>query len=240
MSVQSHAQVWCVDLRGINRTGLEAALRILSEDERRRAARFAFPDLRQKFTLARAILRRLIANFCGTDPAALRFSYGPQGKPFIAHPQQPIQFNASHSADLAAYVITGGEDIVGIDIEKCRPMSDIEDIAKRFFCPAECDELMSVTPVDRQEAFFRYWVRKEAYIKAVGGGLSIDLSSFRVSPFSQDPTAVLEIFDNSSESSRWAIHGFTPIKNYCGAVALRDPQCSLQFHPLSSAGNFFQ
>jgi 4'-phosphopantetheinyl transferase len=239
MSVPAHAQVWCIDLTGVNRTGCEAASRILSDDERQRAARFAFPELSQKFTLARAVLRRLIANFSNTDPAALLFNYGPQGKPFITHLEQPIQFSVSHSGDLAAYVITGGQD-VGIDIEKHRGIPDFEDIAKRFFCRAEYDELLSLAPVHREEAFLQYWVRKEAYIKAVGEGLSIDPSSFRVSPLSQHPTAVLEVFDRSSESSRWAIHGFTPMDNYCGAVAVRDPQCAVEFRPLSSAGDFFR
>src|SRR5688572_33510495 len=62
--------------------GAAAALDALSDDERSRAAAFQQPHLRRRFAVARAALRALLAAPLGVQPSAVRFVYGPNGKPF--------------------------------------------------------------------------------------------------------------------------------------------------------------
>jgi phosphopantetheine--protein transferase-like protein len=69
---------------------------------------------------------------------------------------------------------------VGVDVEQIRPLPDVHEIASRFFCPEEAAELISLPPDQRGQAFFLCWTRKEAYIKAIGDGLSAPLHGFRV------------------------------------------------------------
>ena len=152
----------------------------LSPEETARAERFYFPRHRRAFVLGRAALRALVAGYLGMDAAEVGFIYGPQGKPALATVKTcSLRFNASNSGDLAAYAFTTGCDI-GVDVEQHRALADLENIAHRFFSPEETAELLELSAAEKTAAFFRCWTRKEAYIKALGGGLSIPLDSFRV------------------------------------------------------------
>ena len=105
------AQVWAVSLDpDENRLqGLEA---VLSSDERERAGRFAFSLHGKRFVAARGVLRTILARYAGADPADIRFSYGPHGKPFLSPSagRDELHFNVSHAGDRALVAVTGGVD----------------------------------------------------------------------------------------------------------------------------------
>jgi 4'-phosphopantetheinyl transferase len=158
--------VWTLHLPNVEATTLEP---LLSPDERERASRYRFDHLRQSFVVTRAALRCLLARYFGGDPAAIRFDYGAKGKPALAG--GGIEFSTTHSGDMAAFAIAKGCP-VGIDLERIRPVSHMEEIARRFFYASEYTELMSQPPAGRDAAFFRCWTRKEACVKVTGEGLS--------------------------------------------------------------------
>jgi 4'-phosphopantetheinyl transferase len=139
----------------------------------------------------------------------------------------------SCSENLAAYAFAANRDL-GVDVEKHRPCTDLEKIARRFFCPAEYEELLRVPDAERVPAFFDSWVRKEAFIKAAGGGLSIPLDSFRVSLTGQ-PVALLAVDGFMEDAGPWSIAAFCPEEEYSGAVALRRESCSLRVHGVRAA-----
>jgi len=177
---------------------LEASL---SPDERERAARFRFVKDRDRFVAARGILRDILARYLGANAAALRFRYEAAGKPALADSSE-LRFNASHSHGLALYAVATERD-VGIDIELIRPRVAEEKIAERFFRPAEAASLRTLPKEKQAEAFFRIWTRKEAYIKAVGTGLSMPLDSF-------DP----------AEVPGWEVRDLDPDPRYRAALAV--------------------
>lgn len=94
------------------------------------------------------------------------------GKLFI--PGEEIHVNLSHSGEWAVCAVSDGK--VGIDIERVR-CADAA-LAKRFFTSEEHEYICNSPSPD--EAFFEVWVRKESFVKAVGKGLAIPLSSFCV------------------------------------------------------------
>lgn len=158
----------------------------LSTDELARADRFHFPADRRRFVLARGVLRALLGRYLHVEPHALRFTYGPQGKPaLVPRPGWPdMHFNLSHARDMAVYAIGNGR-AVGIDIEATSPTLDVLGVARQTFAPAELQAL-SMAPSDQQaDLFFTFWVRKEALIKAHGGGISLDLNRIDVSTLEQ-------------------------------------------------------
>jgi 4'-phosphopantetheinyl transferase len=230
--------VWCIKLNEEPST-VAIAYSILSEDERERSARFRFPSLLSAFVLSRGILRLLLARFCDRAPSDLKFTYGQHGKPILADCGCPISFNMSHSDGIAACAITvGGE--VGLDIERHRLLPDMEQIARRFFSPMEYRELMSLAELEREGAFFNCWVRKEAYIKALGGGLSIPLDSFQVSLVPGQPSTLVHVRDKRGEAREWSIQEFSPSLGYSGAVAFKDRRCLVRVHPIGSVNEMFQ
>jgi 4'-phosphopantetheinyl transferase len=113
------------------------------------------------------------------EPSQLQFCYSPHGKPALADADTTgmLQFNLSHSGEIALYAVAC-ERQIGIDIERLRPFSELEQIAKRFFSNREYEELRALSPSQQHDAFFRYWTLKEAYVKATGQGLSLALNQF--------------------------------------------------------------
>ena len=208
--------LWTVETVGSDEV-YQAVRGVLAEDELVRADRFHADLHRRRFVFGRAALRILVGQYTCTDARAVRFCYGAQGKPALADVEHPLRFNASNSGDLAAFVFATGCE-VGVDIEQHRAVSDLSHIAERFFSREEADELAAVPEPDRKAAFFRCWTRKEAFIKALGGGFSIPLGSFRVA-FRSDEEARLLAIEGSAERAReWQMHDFDPGADYAGAV----------------------
>ena len=187
--------------------------RFLSPDELQRAARFRFANLQERFRIGRGMLRVILGKACGSPPGDLCFDYSPQGKPSLPG----LHFNASHSGDLWACAV-GGDHPIGLDIERIRPMPDHEAIARRFFAPIEWEAIIQYPPEERANAFFRCWTRKEAYIKALGDGLSRGLSTFHVSC---DVREVSPVHDTLS-SDKWSLKSFVPAEGYAGALATKE------------------
>jgi 4'-phosphopantetheinyl transferase len=95
---------------------------------------------------------------------------------------------------------------LGVDLEVVKPnfeTSEAEDIARRFFSPAEVESLNQLHVADRKRAFFRYWVCKEAFIKAKGEGLSCPLDTFDVGPAIRSPPVVTRIDFGRNEAQDW-------------------------------------
>jgi hypothetical protein len=152
--------------------GVELAFWGLPEDERCRADRLRSAVDRKAFVLSHAVQRGLLAAACQRPLSRIRFGRGPQGKPFLAGKLEGPRFSMSDSGDVAAYALAWSRE-VGVDVEQNREVADWREIAERFFSWREHRELLAVPEPDREAAFFRCWVRKEAYVKARGGGLSI-------------------------------------------------------------------
>jgi 4'-phosphopantetheinyl transferase len=169
------------------------------------------------------VLRALIASYLHVAPETVSFSYGPKGKPALIGAACSLSFNVSNSGEIAVYVFTRGCEI-GVDVEHRRRAVEIEHIAQRFFAPREVNTLLALPEDSRHDAFFNCWTRKEAYIKAVGDGLSVPLDSFEVTLRPGDPARMIALNRSEAEAARWTMHAFTPDPEYTGAIAYRDPE----------------
>lgn len=205
----------------------------LSPDETARAERFHFPRHRHAFVLGRAALRALLGSYLDIPATEVRFVYGPQGKPALESDARALRFNASNSGKLAAYVFTIGCEI-GIDIEQHRPLPDLENIAHRFFSPEEAAELLGLAATERTAAFFRCWTRKESYIKAMGGGLSIPLDSFQVTLLPDVAARMVSLGGSDAAARGWTLDSFDPAPDYAGAIAYPDGLRPIQTGPVVS------
>jgi 4'-phosphopantetheinyl transferase len=128
-------------------------------------------------------------------------------------------FNLAHSGDLALVAVAEYGEL-GIDVEGVRPKVSEEGIAERFFSAREVNAIRSLPPASQADAFFRCWTRKEAFIKAVGKGLSFGLGQFTVSVAANAPAALLETAFDPSEARSWTLHHIDPAPGYIGALAV--------------------
>jgi len=153
---------------------------ILPKGERRRAAAIRSIRGRMRFLRERILVRGILAKYVGAAPADLQFTQDPRGKPHLggAHRSQ-IEFSLSDSAG-QVWIAVGRCGPLGLDIERIRPRADVERLAGRFFAPDEAAKLRALPAAARVDAFFRAWVQKEAYLKALGGGVPVRLPRFSV------------------------------------------------------------
>ena len=148
---------------------------LLSDDEIARVGELQGVPRRNRFIVARGILRLLLGDVTGVSPESIAFAYGRDGKPSIAPRSVAagVQFNVSHSRDLALFAIAiAGDRRTGIDVEWTEGSAPFDGIATRFFSAAERAKLAEAAPEERRRAFHRIWVRKEAYLKGRGEGIS--------------------------------------------------------------------
>jgi 4'-phosphopantetheinyl transferase len=194
---------------------------LLAVDERARAERFHFAKNRRQYTVGRGVLRTILGWYLGQPAETLSFNYTVHGKPHLPTQTGPdrLCFNLSHSEEMALLALTRGCE-VGVDIEWIDAERAHEDIAERFFSPAERTALRQVAPSQRAAAFFACWTRKEAYIKGRGLGLALPLDSFDVSLAPAEPAALLATRPDADDARRWSLQQLEPGPGYAGAVAV--------------------
>jgi 4'-phosphopantetheinyl transferase len=231
--VDREVHVWLVNL-DVASSDFNAFECLLALDERRRASRFHFERDRRRFIVGRGLLRQILASYLDFAPGALRFAYGPHGKPALADNGASIQFNLSHSQDWAALAVTRGHS-VGVDLEQVRSQFAQETIAEQFFSKNECATLRAL-PVELQpRAFFNCWTRKEAFVKANGVGLSFGLDDFDVSLTENERPALLTIRGDALEATRWSLFSCSPLPDYALAVALRVKDCNIALRTIHAS-----
>lgn len=209
--------VWRVGL-GVGEGEECAARALLSPDEAARCDRFKFAHLRRRYAVARAALRRILGTVLGMAPESVRFEYGVHDKPALAGTDGGVVFNVSHSGDLALIAVGRCAEL-GVDVEYMKRERACREIAVRFFAHEEIEAMDAMRGDAYVRAFYRCWTRKEAFVKARGGGLSIALSSFAVSV---DDRARLVRLDGCAEPEReWRLFSLEPAASFAACVAAR-------------------
>lgn len=227
-------EIWPVRL---DMEGCDAFRPLLSADERRRADRFALPHLAAAFILGRAVLRVLSARYLGLAPGAVRFEYGPHGKPRFAE-TTGLHFNLSHSGGMGLFGFAAGLEF-GLDVERLRPVRDLDRLAARVLATEEATALAALPPERREAAFLSCWTRKEAFVKAVGGGLSIPLDGFAVTV---DPAAAPGFLRLPSLRARepWQLRDIDLGPGFAAALAYPGPPRAVQVFPPCEASTLLE
>lgn len=183
---------------------LQAGLqRWLTQKERERLQRFRNAESRAVYISAHAVLNALLQTYTGIPVPQLPFAYGPQQKPLLdLDLEKPtLGFNLSHSKGYFLIGLAKSQEI-GVDVESHRVKVRIEHLAQQFFHPNE-QAALKESPHPRQ-LFFDLWVRKEAFLKATGMGLSFPTTQFDATlsvidlPFQQIHLGNLPFFEHAS------------------------------------------
>ena len=191
---------------------------MLSAPERTRAGRFLFQEDKESYVFAHALLRRTLSEMDDSvAPGAWTFDSGPHGKPVLAHhgTRGRIAFNLTHTRGVVACACASSGS-VGIDVEAIDRRADYMELATGYFALAEIADLRNATERDRLARFIELWTLKEAYVKAVGRGLCLDLQTFA---FSRDDAGLLHFTPPFSDSGRWTFALFALDARYRMALA---------------------
>ena len=196
---------------------------LLSPAEQARAEKFKLLEHRNHYLVRRGLLRLILSRYLQQHPSAIHFQHGPKGKPELRRKENslPLFFNTSHSAEITVCAVTSACPI-GVDVERTRQIPEIEGIARRFFLPRETQTLMALSPEARLQAFYVCWVRKEAFLKATGEGISAGLARVEVTVAPHEKPMVVSIAGEQRVHEQWQLHPFSPAPGYVGCVAYRN------------------
>jgi len=229
----SDLHVWCASLN-VSLEEQSYYLSLLSKDEISRAGRFYFERDRNHFIAGRGLLRSFLGSYLNLEPDRIEFVYGRHGKPALKSVGQnkTLEFNLSHSKDLALYAFSWNRK-VGIDIEYMIPMADMDDFAEKYFASSESEYINSLSGKQKNEAFFKTWTCKEAFLKANGSGLTVPINQVEIS-FEADGVALTSIGSDKEQSPRWRLELLNPIPGYKAAVAIDGHDCQIIFQQLNN------
>ena len=200
--------LWTVWIGG--EPDLRRARAVLSGDELDRASRFVFGLHRNRYLACRLALRELLGRYLGRAASEVRFAYSAHGKPDL--PGETLRFNLAHSDDLAIIGLTE-QDRLGVDVERVRELPDIDGVARSVFSKRELESFHALPNSSKTHGFFKCWTRKEAFVKAVGDGISQPLHGVAVA---------------LRAAEGWSLFPVAPMDGWVGAVAVENPQAVLR------------
>ena len=202
---------------------------LLDDIERERHDAYRQAVDRARFLTGRVVAKYALGSLLGADPGSVVLdSTCPDcgrthGKPRIVAPAGAhLEMSISHSGDLVGVAVTAGLP-VGIDVEQERDV-EVDGLVRMTLSPAEQSVWAAVPPADRDAAFFTYWSRKEAILKATGRGLAVAMTKVTVTPWDQDPR-VLESQASEVDPARMRLAQLDPGSGYraCVAVIATEP-----------------
>jgi 4'-phosphopantetheinyl transferase len=188
--------------------------------EMARAGRFRFERDRTRFVARRAFLRTVLARYIGVAPAKIRYRVSPKGRPELES-AFGISFSASHSFGLAV-VAVARDRLVGVDLERIRPIPDVLGLAAGVCSPSERAHLRSMSQASRAEAFLSLWTRKEAYAKAIGQGLSMPFDQIDMRHRNDGPRHLM------ASGEPFVVAGLDGLDGYVGTVAASGSRMSVR------------
>jgi len=207
--------LWIADLRATDET-LDWCTQILSDSERRNAGTLRAAVHRRRSVVSRALLRVLLSRYTGIEPQRLAIERGKHGKPHV-NAGHCLEFNVAHSRDRVLYGFSTRP--LGVDIEAIVRRTDLSSVATHFFSPSERHALGLLQPGKYERIFYRIWTAKEAYLKALGDGLTVPLDSFSVLLVADSSCAVVDD-ERAASGARWTVVSLDVDDPYVAALAV--------------------
>jgi 4'-phosphopantetheinyl transferase len=193
----------------------------LPAHERERFTRYRYPLAAYQFLAGRLLIRQWLEAAAGGPADEWPLVEGLRGRPVIAHPDSPWSFNLAHSGGFVACVLSLVPD-VGVDLEHLdrRPMT--RELFRRFCSPSEIADIERQPADDRDRRFLTYWTLKEAYLKARGLGISVQLADVEFSLEGPHPAVAFRASLEGADPA-WAFALFQPAPRCLLSLAAPQP-----------------
>jgi 4'-phosphopantetheinyl transferase len=190
---------------------------ILDQTEQQHANSIKNEQQYKRYVAVHARLRILLGDAVNAAPEQLRIHKAEFGKPYLVdYPE--LAFNLSHTANKMV-VVTAYHCVLGVDIELCKPRTNLAALVDKCFAEEELNYWQQLPESHQTLAFYRFWTRKEAFVKATGRGIALGLKQCVVNP--QNPSELLRIPENYGQASKWLIQDIDLGGSICGALVVK-------------------
>ena len=220
--------IWSANL-DVSCAELSGYYKYLSARERKRMENLKFEKDKNHYVAFRGILRKILSIYTNVPPEAILIRYNDFGKPILQDHADYLYFNSSRSNHLALYIFSGLYE-VGIDIEKVKDIGNIKDIILQFFAAEEISDFKKLPPQKLVKTFYKTWTKKEAFIKAIGEGLSFPLNQFQVSIAPTERCKIVQINGkHCADAAKWSVNEITMFPGYEAAYVYQGHNANVKF-----------
>jgi len=202
---------------------------LLDDEEKARAAKFSNTLLKQRYVAAHGLLRKILAHYLQVLPASLQIKKTAQGKPYLADYSQ-LAFNLSHTGDDTAVAVAKNCQL-GVDIEQCKQRLNLADLVQRCFAEPEAAYWHQLSKDQQTRAFYQFWTRKEAFVKATGLGITLGLHDCVINP--DQPQHFLSVPVQCGVANVWHCRDIDLGQNLCAALVADKAIASINNRVLS-------
>ncbi|MBS0185565.1 MAG: 4'-phosphopantetheinyl transferase superfamily protein [Proteobacteria bacterium] len=209
----------------------------LSDAEKEKAKKFLFDYLKEDYLISHGILRILLSQYLSCAPFDVQYVYNDFQKPFCKN-NPKLHFNISHSKDVICYAFSYDHEI-GIDIEFMDNKIPIKNLCSLIASQKEL-KIYNKVNKDKVYLFYKLWTLKEAFLKALGTGLSRSPSNIETTILPKEIFKVIQMRDSEEEIKKnWTFCPLHTLPNYLGAVAVRKKNAFVNIINLTSSQAFF-
>jgi 4'-phosphopantetheinyl transferase len=188
---------------------------VLDEAEQARALKFKNTLMHLRYVEIHGRLRNLLALILNQPPDKIRIKKTEHGKPYLVdYPE--LAFNISHSTDRVMIAI-GWMRQLGVDIEVCKQRINLSGLVDKCFAEEEAAYWAKLPETLKNLEFYRFWTRKEAFVKATGHGIALGLNRCVINP--DIPSEFLRVPCLFGEASAWHVLDFNLGEGICSALA---------------------
>ena len=223
---EGEVHLWSLPLRQVETSMLE-----LAADERERAARMRSALARSAFIQTRMALRQVLGHYLDLPPDAVALSSGAWGKPHLGAGMGDLQFNVSHSGQLALIALS--HTAVGVDLEWQPADLDWRELLPVCCHPVEQADFQGVTDAIGRARLLRLWSAKEAYLKGRGEGLVLPLAAVRLHTSAAGWQPSIEA--PWDDGRTWWLHALQLPADYVGCLATPLPSPLIRFQSLAES-----
>lgn len=187
---------------------------ILAADELTRAAAINNERLHKRYVIVHGLLRTILSETVNEPPKKLNINKTGQGKPYLTEYPE-LAFNLSHTED--TMVIAVGKNCrLGVDIETCKPRVNLPALVDKCFAEVEAVWWRKLPETEKNREFYRFWTRKEAFVKATGHGIALGLNLCIINP--ENPATWLSVPVGCGQASSWHVRDVDLGKDVCSAL----------------------
>lgn len=225
----NYLDIWWIDVQAYTKH-INAFSSLLSSFEQQQADRFYHLQDRQYYTVTHGICRLILSRYLNEPAQQIQITQASHGKPILASSTN-LHFNLTHSDSKALVAVS--KSPLGIDMERMKPDLPFDELVFQFMSPQELKRFATLSPQQKCEVFYLCWTRKEAYVKAIGQGLSYPI---RQVTFSFDPSDIrFRDEENPSFIQEWTLYQLPTVGSYIQAVVSKQSNASLRLFTFSLA-----
>ncbi|MDI1232598.1 MAG: 4'-phosphopantetheinyl transferase superfamily protein [Methylobacter sp.] len=192
----------------------QSCWRVLDAAEQAQAEKFKHDWLRKRYVEVHGRLRNVLAQTLNLPPEKISIKKAEHGKPYLADNPELV-FNLSHSANTMVIAV-GWNCQLGVDVECCKPRASLAALVDKCFAEEEIAYWNQLPEAQKTVEFYRFWTRKEAFVKATGRGIGLGLNHCVVNPENQ--AGFLRVPVNCGQAAMWQVRDIALGLGICSAL----------------------